>query len=227
MPHISLSATEDERADMESYAKVQMSGFTHFNAEGRAKMVDVSEKPVTLREAVACGTVYFNAETFGLVVGQSRMHDQTLPDMRKDVTASGEMEMPDDRLFKGDVLSVAQVAGIMAAKRTAEIIPMCHPIVISGVDLSFYPDMRRKAIDIIATVRSRGETGVEMEALTAVSAAALTIYDMCKAVQKDIEIGNIRLLRKCGGKSGEYEASSGIAGSGIASSGIASSGKAD
>ena len=151
---------------------------THFNDEGRARMVDVSGKDATLREAAAGGTVFVNATTFGLIM-------------------RGEMK-------KGDVLAVAQVAGIMAAKRTPELIPMCHPISITGVDIAFSPDAERCAIDITAAVRCKGETGVEMEALTAVSAAALTIYDMCKAVQKDIEIGGIRLLRKSGGKSGDY-----------------------
>ena len=155
-----------------------MSTLTHFNNEGRARMVDVSEKQPTSREAVACGTVIVSAETFGLI-------------------KRGEMK-------KGDVLAVAQVAGIMAAKHTPELIPMCHPIAITGVDISFSPDEKRSAIDITATVRCKGETGVEMEALTAVSAAALTIYDMCKAAQKDIEITNIRLLRKTGGKSGDW-----------------------
>ena len=151
---------------------------THFNDEGRARMVDVGGKDVTLREAVAGGTVFVSAETFGLIM-------------------RGEMK-------KGDVLAVAQVAGIMAAKRTSELIPMCHPIVITSVDIGFAPDAERSAIDITATVRCKGETGVEMEALTAVSTAALTIYDMCKAAQKDIEISNIRLLKKSGGKS-NYE----------------------
>lgn len=157
-----------------------MAEFTHFNAEGRAKMVDVSGKQATLREATACGTVHVNAETFGMIT-------------------RGEMK-------KGDVLCVAQVAGIMAAKRAPELIPMCHPISITGVDISFTPDEESCAIGITAAVRSKGETGVEMEALAAVSAAALTIYDMCKAVQKDIEITNIRLLKKSGGKSGDYTA---------------------
>jgi len=155
-----------------------MPDLTHFNNEGRARMVDVSEKQTTLREATAGGTVCVSAETFGLIM-------------------RGEMK-------KGDVLAVAQVAGIMAAKRTPELIPMCHPIAITGVDISFFPDEKRSVINIEATVRCKGETGVEMEALTAVSAAALTIYDMCKAVQKDIEITSIRLLRKSGGKSGEW-----------------------
>jgi cyclic pyranopterin phosphate synthase len=143
-------------------------------------MVDVSEKQISLREAAAGGSVYVNGETFGLIM-------------------RGEMK-------KGDVLAVAQVAGIMAAKRTPELIPMCHPIAISGVDITFAPDAARNAIDITSVVRCKGETGVEMEALTAVSTAALTIYDMCKAAQKDIRIDNIRLLRKSGGKSGEYVA---------------------
>ena len=151
---------------------------THFNEEGRARMVDVGGKAATLREAVAGGMVFVNDETFGLI-------------------ARGEVE-------KGDVLAVAQVAGIIAAKRTPELIPMCHPISITGIDIAFELDSERRAIDIRATVRCKGETGVEMEALTAVSAAALTIYDMCKAAQKDIEISNIRLLQKSGGKSGPW-----------------------
>ena len=155
-----------------------MPDLTHFNKEGRARMVDVSEKQATFREATATGTVSLSAETFGLI-------------------KRGEMK-------KGDVLAVAQVAGIMAAKRTPELIPMCHPIAITGVDISFAPDENQKTIGITATVRCKGETGVEMEALTAVSVAALTIYDMCKAVQKDIEINHIRLLKKSGGKSGDY-----------------------
>jgi len=153
---------------------------THFNAEGRARMVDVSGKQPTYREAYASGTVYVNAETYGLIM-------------------RGEIK-------KGDVLAVAQIAGIMAAKRTPELIPMCHPISITGIDISFSPDESRRAVDITAAVRCKGETGVEMEALTAVSAAALTIYDMCKAAQKDIIISDIRLLRKSGGKSGEWSA---------------------
>jgi len=156
-----------------------MSNLTHFNAEGRAKMVDVGDKQITLREALAMGTVHVNTETFKLIT-------------------QGEMK-------KGDVFAVAQVAGIMAAKRTPDIIPMCHPIAISGVDISFKTNEDSCTIDIFATVRCKGETGVEMEALTAVTAAALTIYDMCKAVQKDIEINNIRLLRKAGGVSGNFE----------------------
>ena len=157
---------------------------THFNKDGRAKMVDVSGKAPTLRVAVAGGTVFVSEETFGLI-------------------ERGEMK-------KGDVFAVAQVAGIMAAKRTPELIPMCHPIAITGVDIAFehrnehIGSSHSHAIEITATVRCKGETGVEMEALTAVSVAALTIYDMCKAVQKDIKISNIRLLQKSGGKTGEW-----------------------
>jgi len=141
-------------------------------------MVDVSDKDSTLREAVAVGAVLLNSDTFDLIVS--------------------------NKVQKGDVLAVAQVAGVMAAKKTSDIIPMCHPVAITCVDISFNPDKTRNAIDITATVRCKGETGVEMEALTAASAAALTIYDMCKAVQKDIEINNISLLSKTGGMSGDY-----------------------
>jgi cyclic pyranopterin phosphate synthase len=155
-----------------------MSELTHFNDQGRAKMVDVSGKDATLRTAVAGGTVVLNTETFDLVEA--------------------------GRMKKGDVLSVAQVAGIMAAKRNSDLIPMCHPIAVTGVDISFDLDRERHMIHITATVRCKGETGVEMEALTAVSVTALTIYDMCKAVQKDIVIDRIRLIHKSGGKSGDY-----------------------
>jgi len=155
-----------------------MSNLTHFNNEGRAKMVDVSDKPSTVRKAVAGGSVIVNSETFKLIT--------------------------QGRIEKGDVLAVAQVAGIMAAKRTSDIIPMCHPIAITSVDISFSPDEESSVIDITATVRCKGETGVEMEALTAVSVAALTIYDMCKAVQKDIRISEIRLLSKTGGNSEDF-----------------------
>jgi len=155
-----------------------MSELTHFNNEGHAKMVDVCDKQVTVRKAVACGTVFVNAETFKLILqGNSK---------------------------KGDVLAVAQVAGIMAAKRTPDLIPMCHNVFITGVDISFSPDEKHKCLNITATVCAKGETGVEMEALTAVSVTALTIYDMCKSLQKDIKIGDIRLLKKTGGNSGDY-----------------------
>ena len=155
-----------------------MNDFTHFNENGRAKMVDVSEKSETSRTAVAAGCVRMNRETFELV-------------------KSGGMK-------KGDVLGAAQIAGIMAAKRTPDLIPMCHTLLLSGVDMAFELNDADCAVDITATVRCQGVTGVEMEALTAVSVAALTVYDMCKAVQKDMEITDIRLLSKSGGKSGDY-----------------------
>lgn len=156
-----------------------MSDFTHFNETGRAKMVDVSEKAATVRTAVAAGRVKMSRETFELV-------------------KSGGMK-------KGDVLGTAQIAGIMAAKKTSELIPMCHTLLLNGVDLSFNLNEADCAVDITATVKCTGVTGVEMEALTAVSVAALTVYDMCKAVQKDMEITDIRLLKKTGGKSGVFE----------------------
>ena len=152
--------------------------FTHFNDEGRARMVDVSEKAQTLRTAKALAIVHLNAETF-------------------DKVCQGKMK-------KGDVLAVAQVGGIMAAKRCFENIPMCHPINLTGVDISFSLDAEKHTIAITATTRCKGETGVEMEALSAASTAALTIYDMCKAVQRDIVISDIMLLEKDGGKSGKF-----------------------
>ena len=155
-----------------------MNDFTHFNESGRAKMVDVSEKTETSRTAVAAGCVRMNRETFELV-------------------KSGGMK-------KGDVLGAAQIAGIMAAKRTPDLIPMCHTLLLSGVDMAFKLNDADCTVEITATVRCQGVTGVEMEALTAVSVAALTVYDMCKAVQKDMEITDIRLLSKSGGKSGDY-----------------------
>ena len=155
-----------------------MSELTHFNEQGRAHMVDVTAKAVTHRVAVAAGEI--------------RMAPETLRKVRE-----GTMK-------KGDVLAVAQVAGIMAAKRNADIIPMCHPLMLTGVDIDFALEDDPSRVEIRATVSCNGETGVEMEALTAVSVAALTIYDMCKAVQKDMRIHNIRPLSKTGGKSGEY-----------------------
>ena len=156
-----------------------MSDFTHFNEQGRAKMVDVGEKPVSERTAVAAGRVLVNAETFALI-------------------KSGGMK-------KGDVLTVAQIAGVMGAKRTPDIIPMCHPILLGGIDLSLALDETQHSVEIAASVRCDGRTGVEMEALTAVSTAALTVYDMCKAVQKDMIITDIRLLKKSGGVHGDFE----------------------
>lgn len=150
--------------------------FTHFNEQGHAHMVDVTGKNPTIRFAAAAGTVYMAPGTVSAI-------------------RSGGIS-------KGDVLSVAQVAGIMAAKRTADIIPMCHPLTLSGIDIRFA--VNDSSIDIFSEVRCKSETGVEMEALTAVSAAALTIYDMCKALQKDMKISNIRLLQKTGGVRGDY-----------------------
>lgn len=153
--------------------------FTHFNEQGRAKMVDVGEKAPTRRTAAAAARVLVNENTFALI-------------------RSGGMK-------KGDVLTVAQVAGVMGAKRTPDLIPMCHPILPDGIDLSLCLDERRCAVEIQATVSCCGRTGVEMEALTAVSIAALTVYDMCKAVQKDMVITDIRLIKKTGGVHGDFE----------------------
>ena len=155
-----------------------MEDFTHFNDEGRARMVDVGEKAPSLRCAEAGARVLVSRETFGLI-------------------RTGGMK-------KGDVLTVAQIAGIMGAKRTPELVPMCHPILIQGVDLNLRLDEARCAVDIRATVRCEGRTGVEMEALTAASVAALTVYDMCKAVQKDMVITDVRLISKSGGVHGDY-----------------------
>ena len=151
--------------------------FSHINEQGRAKMVDVTDKDSTYREAIAEGTVVVKPDTMALI-------------------KSGGIK-------KGDVLAVAQVAGIMAAKKTSDMIPMCHPLMLSGVDIRF--ELSDTEIQITATVKCKGSTGVEMEALSAVSTAALTVYDMCKAVQRDIEIQNIRLNYKSGGKSGVYQ----------------------
>ena len=155
-----------------------MSDFTHFNDQGRAKMVDVGEKPVSRRTAVAAGRVLVNEHTFALI-------------------QSGGMK-------KGDVLTVAQIGGVMGAKRTPDIIPMCHPILMDGINLELSLDEGRKSVEIRATVSCDGRTGVEMEALTAVSTAAQTVYDMCKAVQKDMVITDIRLVSKTGGVHGSF-----------------------
>lgn len=152
-------------------------GLTHVDDQGRVRMVDVGEKPETERVAVAKGQVTMRPETLRLIA---------------------EKGVP-----KGDVLAVAQVAGIMAAKRVPDLIPLCHPLLLTKIDVEFDVDKEASRIEITATVRSRGKTGVEMEALTAVSVAALTIYDMAKAVERTMHIGEIRLVRKSGGKSGE------------------------
>ena len=152
-----------------------MSDFTHFNEEGRAKMVDVGEKPESHRTAVAAARVLVNENTFALI-------------------KSGGMK-------KGDVLTVAQIAGIMGAKKTPDIIPMCHPVMINGIDMKLSLNDALCAVEIEATVSCGGKTGVEMEALTGASVAALTVYDMCKAIDRKMEIKEIKLLEKTGGKS--------------------------
>ncbi|GGF83127.1 cyclic pyranopterin monophosphate synthase accessory protein [Paenibacillus albidus] len=150
---------------------------THFNEQGRARMVDVSDKEITKRTAAAQSMVKMDSETMRAI--------------------------KEGRIGKGDVLAVAQVAGIMAAKKTADWIPMCHPLPLTGIDISF-SDNSEDELYIEATVTTTGKTGVEMEALTAVSAAALTVYDMCKALQKDMIIGPTLLVSKSGGKNGDY-----------------------
>ena len=157
-----------------------MPELTHFNEQGRSRMVDVTEKTVSYRNAVAAGEIHMAPETMEQIKAGT--------------------------LKKGDVLAVAQVAGIQAAKHTWELIPMCHPLPLTGIDISFWLSEIPCMVEIRATVSCTGVTGVEMEALTAVSVSALTIYDMCKAVQKDLCIRNIRLLEKFGGKSGHYKA---------------------
>jgi cyclic pyranopterin monophosphate synthase len=157
-----------------------MSGLTHFDDQGQAHMVDVSDKPVTARVAVARGAVKMSPETLALIT--------------------------EGRAKKGDVLGVARLAGIMAAKKTADLIPLCHPLPITKVALDLRADADLPGIVVEATVKTGGQTGVEMEALTAVSVACLTIYDMVKAVEKSMSIEGIHLILKDGGKSGRYEA---------------------
>lgn len=152
--------------------------FTHFDEAGKARMVNVGDKPVTHRTARAGAQVLVSRDTFALI-------------------KSGGVK-------KGDVLTVAQLAGIMGAKRTPDLIPLCHPVAVSGVEVKLALDREACAVDIEAAVSCDGQTGVEMEALTAASVAALTVYDMCKAVQRDITITDVRLLSKTGGVHGEY-----------------------
>ncbi len=156
-----------------------MAELTHFDDQGKARMVDVSDKEESERVAVAAGTVTMKPETLALIM------------------AGG--------VAKGDVLGTARLAGIMAAKRTPELIPLCHPLALTSVAVDLACDAERNAVDITATCKITGRTGVEMEALTAVSVAALTIYDMCKAVDRGMRIGDIRLTHKSGGKSGAYQ----------------------
>lgn len=153
--------------------------FTHFDKDGNVHMVDVSNKMTTARIAIATGYIKMAKTTYALIL--------------------------EDRAEKGDVLAVARLAGIMAAKKTAELIPLCHPLPISKVAIDLKPNSKLPGIEIKGSVKTNGKTGVEMEALTAVSAAALTIYDMVKSVDKEMEIGGIHLTLKDGGKSGRYE----------------------
>ena len=157
-----------------------MTSLSHFDTKGDAIMVDVSGKPETERVATAAATVRMKPETLALIL-------------------KGQMK-------KGDVLAVARLAGIMAAKRTPDLIPLCHPLALASVTVDLTPDPKRNAVDIVATCKLRGRTGVEMEALTAASVAALTVYDMCKAVDRGMTITDLRLLHKSGGKSGTYKA---------------------
>lgn len=156
-----------------------MTGLTHFDEQGRAVMVDVSAKDVTSRTATARGSVVMAPETLAAITGGN--------------------------VKKGDVLSVARLAGIMAAKRTADLIPLCHPLAIAAVTVDLVPDATLPGVAIEATVKLNGRTGVEMEALTAVSVAALTVYDMCKAIDRAMRIEAIRVVHKDGGKSGLFE----------------------
>jgi cyclic pyranopterin phosphate synthase len=156
-----------------------MKKLTHLDNKGKAKMVDITEKPMTEREAVARGSVLMKPETLKLI--------------------------EDNKVPKGDVFCVARIAGIMAAKKVSELIPMCHPLNITSITIDFRPDRKKNRIDIEARCKILGRTGVEMEALTAVTVAALTVYDMCKAVDKGIIISDIMLMEKRGGKSGIYK----------------------
>lgn len=155
-----------------------MGTLTHFDGEGRARMVDVGAKAATRRTAVVSGKVIMKPQTLRRIM--------------------------DKKMEKGDVLGIARLAGIMAAKRTGDIIPLCHPLRIDTVEIDFRADMKRSEVKIETTVKSTGKTGVEMEALVAAAAAALTIYDMCKSVDRGMVISDIMLLKKSGGKSGKY-----------------------
>jgi cyclic pyranopterin phosphate synthase len=155
-----------------------MSEFTHIDSKGRVRMVDVTDKPASQRMAKACATV--------------RMKPSTLT------------QVLDQKIKKGNVLETARIAGVMAAKRTADIIPMCHPLNISHVSVDFYPDVENSTMGIETTARLVGQTGVEMEALTAAAVASLTIYDMCKSSDREMVITEVRLVEKAGGKSGHY-----------------------
>lgn len=153
---------------------------THVSSDGQAKMVDIGDKPDSTRIAVAEGFVYMNEETLQLIM--------------------------DNSLKKGDVIGTARIAGIMGAKKTSELIPLCHPLMVSKIDVTIEPIQDKSALYITSTVKTSGKTGVEMEALTAVSVTALTVYDMAKAVDRTMRIGDIRLLEKTGGVHGDYQA---------------------
>ena len=156
-----------------------MSDLTHFNQSGEAHMVDVGAKEITHRTAIAAGTIRMQPQTLALILKGGHK--------------------------KGDVLGIARIAGIMASKKTSELIPLCHPLALTHVDLEFIPRESENCIDCVATVETRGQTGVEMEALTSVQVALLTIYDMCKAVDKGMVMDKVRLLEKKGGKSGHWK----------------------
>ena len=166
---------QGERGNIDMRGK---KGFTHFNERGKARMVDVSKKEATVREAAAHASISMDPKTFRMIM--------------------------DKRIAKGDVLGVARVAGIMGAKRTADLIPMCHPLNITNVEIDFTPSPGENKIEIEARVKTKDQTGVEMEAFLAVSVAALTIYDMCKAVDRAMIISDIHLVEKKGGKSGTF-----------------------
>lgn len=169
----------DQMEELTDFIMEHRDDFTHFDPQGRAKMVDVGDKEPSRRTAVAAARVLVSRETFHLI-------------------QTGGMK-------KGDVLTVAQIAGVMGAKRTPELIPMCHPVLMDGVEMKLTLDEERQSVEIEAAVTCQGRTGVEMEALTAASAAALTVYDMCKAVQRDMVITDLRLLRKTGGAHGDFD----------------------
>lgn len=152
--------------------------FTHFDENGKSRMVDITDKSITSRQATATGYVIMKKETLERIL--------------------------DNKIFKGNVFEVARIAGIMGVKQTANLIPMCHPLNISSVDIDFFPDLENSRVKISVTVKLSGKTGVEMEALTGVSIAALTIYDMCKAVDKEMVISDVKLIEKKGGKSGHF-----------------------
>ncbi len=168
-----------KRLNLNTRNGTPMASFTHLDEKGRVRMVDVTGKPSTARMAKAAATVHMSQSTFDLIQQQ--------------------------RVKKGNVLETARIAGVMAAKRTSELIPMCHPLRITHVQVDFLPDVEKKCIGIQATVRTIDATGVEMEALTAVSMAGLTVYDMCKSYDKEMSLSDIRLLEKTGGKSGTFK----------------------